>query len=188
MPFAPTEKIAAELAVRAHGSQARKYTGQPYIVHPAEVADIVRATNSHNEEMLAAAWLHDTLEDTKLPPSAIRDALGQRVLDLVVELTDISRKEDGNRAARKAIDREHLRAASPEAQTVKLADMISNSRTIIPYGRGFASVYLREANELADVLTKGDRFLWLWFVMVISRKAPAKWSVQYLKNCEMALT
>lgn len=153
------EKKAMDIAVRAHGSQARKYSGQPYIVHPAEVAALVRSVH-HTEDMLAAAWLHDTLEDTDLDPRVIREELGESVLDLVLMLTDVSVKSDGNRKVRKEIDRVHTSKASPSAKTVKLADLISNSLSIREHGRGFVRVYLAEKRELLNVLKEGNAVLW----------------------------
>ena len=144
-------------ATAAHAAvgQRRKYTNEPYIVHPAEVAGIV-ATVEHTSEMLAAAWLHDVVEDTKVTQDLLRIEFGPTVADLVYWLTDISRPSDGNRARRKAIDREHLSQAPAAAQTVKVADMISNSGTITRYDPSFARVYLEEKRQLLEVLTQAD--------------------------------
>lgn len=148
---------AKKFATAAHASigQVRKYTFEPYIVHPAEVVRIVMSV-PHSEAMLAAAWLHDTVEDTPVTIEEIYAEFGEEVGELVGWLTDVSCKEDGNRAVRKAIDREHTAAAPAEAQTVKLADLISNSRSILEHDTDFAAVYLAEKALLLDVLTKGD--------------------------------
>jgi len=71
-------------------------------------------------------------------------------------LTDVSKPEDGNRAVRKARDREHTAAAPAEAQTIKLADLISNSRSIMAHDPAFAKTYLEEKRLLLAVMTKGD--------------------------------
>jgi (p)ppGpp synthase/HD superfamily hydrolase len=144
-------------ATAAHAAvgQVRKYTMEPYIVHPAEVVSIV-ASVPHTPEMLAAAWLHDTVEDTDVTIDVVRAEFGDAVADLVGWLTDVSRPEDGNRAARKAIDRAHTAAAPAEAQTVKLADLISNTRSIMVHDEKFAKTYLEEKRMLLEVMTQGD--------------------------------
>lgn len=145
-------------AMAAHASvkQVRKYTNEPYIVHPAEVARIVAGVPGSTPEMVAAAWLHDVVEDTGCTHTDIHLSFGPEVSALVSWLTDVSKPEDGNRAKRKAIDREHTAQAPAEAQTIKLADLISNSRSIMQYDPEFAKTYLAEKRMLLEVMTKGD--------------------------------
>jgi hypothetical protein len=83
-------------------------------------------------------------------------AFGIDIATLVGWLTDVSKPEDGNRAHRKAIDRPHSAEAPAEAQTVKLADLISNSRSIVAHDPAFAKTYLEEKRLLLAVMTKGD--------------------------------
>ena len=149
---------AREFAIRAHAAQLRKYCGRPYIEHPEAVVALV-ACVPHTEEMLAAALLHDTVEDTWVSLGDIRREFGAEVADMVESLTDISRPEDGNRAARKAIDLEHLRRSSPQAATIKLADLIDNSVSIVAHDTAFAKVYLREKATLLEALNHGDAAL-----------------------------
>jgi (p)ppGpp synthase/HD superfamily hydrolase len=148
-------------AMAAHASvqQVRKYTNEPYIVHPAEVASIVASVPGATEDMVAAAYLHDVIEDTGCTFTDIHMAFGIDIATLVGWLTDVSKPEDGNRAHRKAVDREHTAQAPAEAQTIKLADLISNSRSIMAHDPKFAEVYLAEKRLLLQVLTKGDRGL-----------------------------
>ena len=146
---------ALAFATIAHGEQKRKYSGEPYIVHPIEVMEIVK-TVPHDEAMLAAALLHDVVEDTEVTIAEVRQAFGDDVASLVDDLTDVSKPEDGNRKARKALDREHSAQSSPRAQTVKLADLISNSSDILENDPKFAKVYLAEKELLLKVLTQGD--------------------------------
>ena len=126
---------ALDFATQAHGDQKRKYTGASYTVHLVEVMNIVR-TVVQDDEMLAAALLHDT--------------------KLVDELTDVSKPEDGNRATRKGIDRTKLAGVSADAQTIKLADLISNAKDIAVNDPNFAKVYMNEKRQLLAVLTKGN--------------------------------
>lgn len=149
---------AQVFAMAAHAAvgQKRKYTNEPYIVHPAEVAAIVASVPGSTPDMVAAAWLHDVIEDTGCTFTDVHMAFGIDIATIVDWLTDVSRPEDGNRAARKAIDRAHTAEAPAEAQTIKLADLISNSRSIVQHDPTFAKVYLEEKRMLLEVMTKGD--------------------------------
>ena len=113
----------------------------------------------HTPEMLAAAWLHDTVEDTGVSLGLIEAEFGPEVADMVEMLTDVSHANDGLRAHRKRIDREHTAKASPAAKTIKLADLIDNTRSIVERDPKFAEVYLKEKRLLLDVLTEGDATL-----------------------------
>ena len=154
------ERRAEEFATAAHAraGQVRKYTGEPYIEHPRAVVALVRSV-PHDEGMLAAAWLHDTVEDTGVTLDDIRDEFGHDVADLVGWLTDVSQTTDGNRKARKAIDRAHTARAPARAKTIKLADLIDNSASIVERDPEFAKVYLAEKRELLTVLIEGDATL-----------------------------
>ena len=152
---------ARVFATAAHGAaaQLRKYTMEPYIVHPREVAGIV-AQHGGSDVQVAAAWLHDVVEDTGVTIEVIREEFGTEVADLVGWLTDVSRPEQGNRATRKAIDRAHSAMAPAEAQTVKLADLISNCTSIREHDENFAKTYFEEKRLLLEVLTKGNPVLY----------------------------
>ena len=147
---------AAQFAHAAHAAvnQRRKYTGVPYIEHPFAVARLV-LTVTADEATVAVALLHDTVEDTQVTLADIEREFGADVALLVGWLTDVSRPEDGNRAVRKALDRQHIAQADPRAKTVKLADLIDNTRSIVAHDKGFARVYLVEKERLLEVLTAG---------------------------------
>ncbi len=117
------------------------------------MVEIVRSV-AHTPEMLAAAWLHDVVEDTGITMDLIRGEFGPAIADLVFWLTDQSKPGDGNRAVRKAIDRYHSAAAPAEAQTIKLADVIDNTLSIEARDPDFARVY-----RLLAVMTAGDASL-----------------------------
>lgn len=148
-------------ATAAHAAveQRRKYTFEPYIVHPAEVVNILK-TRPHDPEQLAAAWLHDVVEDTAVTNELITREFGSRVGEYVGWLTRISRPEYGNRAARMQLDRNFIAAAPAEVKTVKLADIISNTASIRQHDPAFARVYLREMSDLLAVLTEADPVLY----------------------------
>jgi len=145
--------LARTFASRAHTGQVRKYTGEPYIEHPIAVAETVRKHNG-SKEMIAAALLHDVVEDTDVTLDEVRQEFGDAVANLVDDLTDVSKPEDGNRAFRKAIDRDHTAQASAAAMVIKAADLISNTKSIVEHDPGFARVYLKEKRALLDVMFK----------------------------------
>jgi len=147
------------LAVIAHDGQLRKYTNDPYILHPIAVAGIVNMVTLE-KDMIRAALLHDVVEDTSITLNYIREKFNDRVALLVEDLTDVSTFEGGNRAARKQIDLRHTAIASPDAKTIKLADLIHNTGSILQYDPNFAKVYMKEKKALLEVLTEGDPLLY----------------------------
>jgi (p)ppGpp synthase/HD superfamily hydrolase len=155
------EKLIAEaraFAEDAHFGQERKYTGEPYINHCAEVAQLVRDVGG-TAEMVCAAWLHDTVEDGEVELAEIRARFGPTVADLVEALTDAT-LDKGNRKARKLLDSVRLAESSPEAQTIKLADLISNTSSIVEGDPHFSVQYLREKAALLEVMTRGNPALY----------------------------
>lgn len=159
---------ALSFATVAHDTRAkkpenrfRKYTGEPYINHPMAVVTIL-ADNflGLSENVVAAALLHDVLEDTTVTEQELRDIFGDEVTNLVLEVTDVSKPTDGNRKTRKALDAAHLGNASPWGQNIKLADIIDNGRSIAKHDPKFANVFRREKNDLLTALLKGDSKLW----------------------------
>ncbi len=148
---------ARDFATTAHRriDQRRKYSNQPYDTHLRSVAEIV-AEVTNDEETIAAAWLHDTLEDTPATYEDIEETFGTGVATLVAQLTDASLPSDGNRAVRKAIDRARLARAGPRAKTVKLADLIDNCRDIVSHDPRFGRVFVTEAALLLEVLEGGE--------------------------------
>lgn len=152
-------KRAKRFAVEYHKDQTRRYTGEPYIKHPVAVSNLV-ASVTDDVEVIVAAILHDVIEDTTATPEDVARDFGARVAQLVSEVTDVSKPEDGNRRIRKAKDLDHLSKASPEGKTIKLADLIHNSRSITLHDPSFAKVYLLEKRALMDVLKEGDEKLY----------------------------
>jgi (p)ppGpp synthase/HD superfamily hydrolase len=155
------EDQARRYATQAHAEtgQRRKYTDEPYIVHPAAVVELVRSITS-DENLLAAAWLHDTVEDTATTLNDIETHFGPRVAELVEMLTDSAQPTAKNRAARKLAHFQHTANAAPEAQTIKLADIIDNTRSIVRFDPHFARIYLVEKKVQIELLKQGDAQLW----------------------------
>ena len=159
---------ASEFARTAHESidQRRKYSHEPYIVHPTAVAAIV-ASVTDDEATIAAAWLHDVVEDTPITIEEVESEFGSDIARLVADLTDVSQRSDGNRKQRLAVDRQHTREADPRAKTVKLADVIHNLTDIVKQDTRFAVTYVQEKELLLKVLHEGDATLYKRAVVVI---------------------
>jgi len=132
----------------AHQDQTRKYTGEPYVNHVIEVATILAGLGCTDETMLAAALLHDTVEDCDVTIEQIGEEFGERVQMLVHGLTDD--KIEGNRKARKAHDLQRLAATCVDVKTIKCCDLVSNTRDIALHDKNFAKVYLQEKRDLLD--------------------------------------
>jgi guanosine-3',5'-bis(diphosphate) 3'-pyrophosphohydrolase len=143
---------AMVFARQVHREQVRKYTGNPYADHLAEVAGIVAAVGG-TPEQIAASWLHDCVEDQDVTEDTLLLRFGPVVTQAVMLLSDL---EQGNRKTRKQLSRLRLAAAPGWVQTVKVADLISNTSTIVKHDPNFAVVYLREKRQLLEVLTQAD--------------------------------
>ena len=144
-------------AVRAHAGTERRGNGYPYIVHPMEAMEIV-ATMTSDQELLAAAALHDTVEDTDVTVEQIRAEFGDSVADLVASESDVipsgvSEEDSWHARKQAAIDR--LAKASRDAKIVALGDKLSNMRAIV-----------------RDYAVQGDA---LWNIFHVKDKASHKW-------------
>ena len=116
---------AAELAARRHNGMARKGRGnEPYINHLAEVANLLSAaTEGADAELVAAAWLHDTIEDTETTREELAQKFSERIASLVVECTDDMSLPKAERRRLQVVNASHK---SPSARLIKIADKISN--------------------------------------------------------------
>jgi len=161
----------------AHGDQLRKYSPERYIVHPVRVMETCRKYTD-NVKVLAAAILHDVLEDTPVTKEEIRNFLNgimkpdqtDKTISIVEELTDVYIKStypNLNRRERKNKELERLKKISPEAQTIKYADILDNCIGIAECDPEFAQVYLRESRNILEHLTKGDPALHAEVVRVL---------------------
>lgn len=151
-------------AVKAHAGTERRGKGFPYIVHPMEAVEIV-ATITPDQELLAAAALHDVVEDTEISADEIREEFGDRIANLVVAESDVFpegvSEEDSWRARKQAaIDR--LAAAPRDAKIVALGDKLSNMRAIA-----------------RDYAVKGDE---LWKIFHAPHPSDHEWHYRGLAN------
>jgi len=139
-------------AVQAHAGAERRGKGFPYILHPMEAASIV-ATITPDQELLAAAVLHDVVEDTHITLDDLRRAFGDRVADVVAAESDdpmdhLSEEDSWHARKQGAIDR--LAAAPHDAKIVALGDKLSNMRAI-------ARDYEAQGDALWDLFHVKDR-------------------------------
>jgi len=148
---------AIVFAVKAHAGTERRGKGFPYIVHPMEAVEIV-ATITPDQELLAAAALHDTVEDTDVTVDVLRKEFGERIASLVASESDVfvegvSEEDSWHDRKKAAIDR--LAAAPHDAKIVALGDKLSNMRAIA-----------------RDYAVKGDE---LWKIFHVKDKASHEW-------------
>ena len=143
---------AIVFALRAHAGTERRGKGFPYIVHPLEAVEIV-ATMTADQELLAAAALHDTVEDTDVTIEQIREEFGEHIASLVeaesdIKVTGVSKEESWRIRKQAAIDR--LAAAPLDAKMVALGDKLSNMRVI-------ARDYSEQGDALWNLFRMKDR-------------------------------
>jgi len=162
------EKIR-DFAAMAHGDQQRKFAPEPYIAHPIRVMKTCSEYTS-DYRVLAAALLHDVLEDTTVTAEQMQQFLNElagmndanMIVKMVVELTDVYLKKDfpaWNRRKRKQKEVNRLSRVSNDAQTIKYADVIDNSLTIVDAETDFAEKYLLECRSLLRQMKNGNTLL-----------------------------
>lgn len=169
----PFLQRAVAFATKAHEGQVRKYTAEPYIVHPIEVAgllhdalmascpnDLVRArTKQTYAHLIAAAVLHDTVEDCNVTFTEIEREFGDETADALFWVTDTITKEQGNRRSRKRLEAQKLANAPVGSKLIKLCDNKSNTKSIVEHDPDFAVAYLREKDYSLRIMkhpTLGD--------------------------------
>jgi len=152
---------AARLAATAHNGQKRKWAhaDESYVLHPMRVAGLVALHPLATPEMVAAAWLHDVLEDTKFTEQDLLDKFGGGVVYFVKALTNPSKGLKLARVERKKMDREHLRTGPWGARLIKLADRIDNLRDMLGAPEDFAAMYREESKLLLEALKGTDEGL-----------------------------
>src|SRR5262245_20660918 len=142
---------AAELAARRHSGQQRKGRGdEPYLNHLAEVANLLSmASQDEDAELVAAGWLHDTIEDTEITHEELAQRFGLRVAGLVEECTDDMSLPKSERRRAQVVDAPHK---SDSARLIKIADKISNVRARI-----FPHPSEEQREELADYVAWAEQ-------------------------------
>jgi guanosine-3',5'-bis(diphosphate) 3'-pyrophosphohydrolase len=123
-------EAARKLCVSAHNGQTRA-NGKPYHTHPFAVAQLLAEYGMNDPEILAAAYLHDVLEDTKTSRKEIAEDFGKRVAKLVEEMT-IDAKDQGSFEAKQTALLSAAKKMSQDAKWIKLADRVHNLREKLP--------------------------------------------------------
>lgn len=152
------ENAAAKFATAMHATenQVRKYGGEPYIVHPEAVANILREYYPDDEELLAAGWLHDVIEDTAVSINTIEAKFGYRVADLVEMVTNVSLDKSIPRVLRFQANTRHLDRATARGCSLKLADIIHNCSDLMTHNKKFAiDTYFPEKRIVLQSLGRG---------------------------------
>ena len=180
-----------EFTDKAHGDQRRKYTPERYIVHPVRVMELCQQYTA-SLPVLAAALLHDVLEDTDTTKREMQDFLtsvmsesdAAQTTQLVVELTDVytkSKFQRWNRRKRKAKEAARIEQTSSDSQTIKYADIIDNCREIVVQDPEFAGLFLLECKMLLKKIPKGNAELYQSAIRVVEEclaKVPKKYRLQ----------
>lgn len=152
---------ALKFAELKHQHQVRKYTNEPYVNHCVNVANILNELEYH-PTIITAALLHDTVEDTQTTIEEIESEFGILVARLVEQLTDVYTSRafpNIKRKERKLLECYRLSKITADAKTIKLADLIDNTSSIVERDPAFAKIYLKEKEELLTVLGEGNSYL-----------------------------
>ena len=149
---------AARFAADAHEGQFRKYNGRPYITHPIRVAGRVATNELATDNLVAAAFLHDVVEDCGVERLKLEQEFNFQVAFFVSQLTNAPKIPGVNRVLKKEQDRIRISKISKPAKLVKLIDRIDNLYEIDP-STEFASLYAKESLLLLEVLRGVDEEL-----------------------------
>ena len=148
-------------AREVHKNQKCKYTGNPYVHHLAEVAGIAMSAGwhisvVHPHKIMAVCWLHDCMEDQGVETKTLCQKFGYDIAESVMLISDF---EAGNRDQRKVEQSVRISNAPGWLQTIKCADLISNTPSVLQHDPKFAETYLEKNRLLLEVMTKADRRL-----------------------------
>lgn len=140
---------AARYAKEKHQGQFRKYGDKvPYIYHPMRVAGEVALVDGTTPDMVAAAWLHDVIEDTDATHQDLIDKFGAHIADMVLGLTDITKQDKSlgsrPRAERKQLNNDYLLTQGNEVKLIKLCDILDNVRDMPEEAGGFRKKFFNE--------------------------------------------
>lgn len=174
-------EAARAFAEQVHAGQVRKGDGQPFIVHPQSVADLV-ARYIADEEVIAAAWLHDAAEDGGGEPTleAIREAFGGRVAGIVAACSDTFETPKPRWRPRKERFVESLRSADSAVKLVVAADKTHNAKSL-------AASLQRDGSKTWDAFT-GGREGTLWYYDAVYDALAQDWNHAILAELSDAIS
>lgn len=153
---------ACRFAEQWHRGHERQWVGGPYLIHLLEVGEILASHHAPNSVVIAGI-LHDSVEDTKTTLDIVRDEFGPIIAQMVHGMTDVYTKKaypTWNRAVRKEAEVDRLANESGDVQSIKCADIISNTSTIVSHNPQFSTTYLPEMAKLIVRLDKAYPLLW----------------------------
>lgn len=153
-----------------HFPQKRKYTGEAYTVHLRAVAEMAEQYGLQFGYEIGLC--HDLIEDPKVNEQELFDKLlnfGYDIMEAdfivksVVELTDVYTSEsypNMNRKSRKELECQRMSNISENSQSIKYCDLIDNTKSIVEHDPSFAKIYIQEKQQLLEVMTKGNKYLY----------------------------
>ena len=171
MKLTGRQRVLLQFVKDSHGEQKRKYTHEPYWNHVYAVAEIISTSADRHLNGIEIALCHDLFEDTDVQmPELLRFLLQNGytnkesifIISGVDDLTDVYIKDDYpifNRKERKILEAERLGAINTVSQSVKYADLMDNTKSIVQYDTAFAKVYLNEKSYILKLMRKGDFIL-----------------------------
>lgn len=173
MTLTPRQKELLSIVKQSHGDQLRKYTDEPYWTHPYAVAQLVFPFDDGTNFLIEIALLHDVIEDTDVRPDQLQNILlacgylleETNIIERgVMALTDVFTRENFdhmNRTQRKQFEAHRLKKIHPDFQTVKYADLIHNTESIVQYDKGFAKKYVQEKRYILNLMRNGNLDLFM---------------------------
>ncbi|MDC1205447.1 HD domain-containing protein [Candidatus Pacebacteria bacterium] len=167
---------ATQIAVSAHEGQARKTDGSPYIKHPFAVAQIVEDAG-FAEHVIAAALVHDVLEDTSVREATLRAHLGDAVTDIVIAVSEDKTLAWEDRKEQYANQVVH---GGEEVMAVSVADKIHNAQSII-------TDHATLGPAIWDKFNRGKEKK-IWFERLLLSKLKEKWNHPLLEEYESLVT
>lgn len=151
-------------ATEAHHGQVRKMADTPYILHPLEVASII-STITHDQEVMAAGLLHDTVEDCGVDPKEIKEKFGARVAALVQSETEDKLSDRPASETWQQRKEESLvmleNTKNIDVKILWLADKLSNMRS-------FYREYMRQGDRIWEYLNQKDKKMHAWYYRTIA--------------------
>jgi len=168
---------AMQVAEEKHRGQKRKFTNEPYIVHPLSVANIVKKyKNSHRiTELITAAILHDTLEDTNIKEEDLKTMFNELTVSLVKELT--TDEEEKNKLGKKIYLANKMIKMSNWALVIKLADRLDNLAPGTP--EEWRNNYIKDTKYILEELERHRELSKTHKILIEKIQERIKWAIKF---------
>lgn len=171
---------AVAFATKAHAGQYRKGTDRPYILHPIETMAIITRLVRYDEDLIAAAVLHDVVEDTSVTLNRLEKEFGPRVSGLVVSVTEDKMRKmppEATWRARKWQTIFNLRKANRETKALVLADNLSNLRELKRNHEKYGDMIWEHFNQK-------DKKMQEWYFKEIEKIVSKEFEYEYYEEME----